>query len=102
MRAVDPIGSRRKSMVQMALPVGRYAARTFGGRSNGHRRKAVRSRKTSSNLLQHSAGEPPDYLIMSEPREFAGSLNHFRYAGFRAVSGGPAQFDDHPRSEEEK
>jgi hypothetical protein len=40
MRAVDPIGSRGKSMVQTALPIGRYAARTFRGRSNGYPRKS--------------------------------------------------------------
>jgi hypothetical protein len=70
MRAVDPIGSRGKSMVQTALPVGRYAART------------VQSRQTSANLLEHSAGEPPEYLVMSAPRDFAGSLNRFRSRGF--------------------
>ena len=65
------------------------------------RGKAVQSRQTSANLLEHSAGEPPEYLVMSEPRDFAGSLNRFR-AAFRAVSGRPVRFHDHPRSEEEK
>jgi hypothetical protein len=82
MRAVDPIGSRGKSMVQTALPVGRYAARTFRVAQTAISGKAVQSRQTSAILLEHSAGEPPEYLVMPEPRDFAGSLNRFPSRGF--------------------
>jgi len=85
-------------MIQAPLPLGWCGACVFRGRSNGYPRKSGSSRQTSANLLEHPAGEPPEYLVMSEPRDFAESLNRFR----GGVSGGPVRFHDHPRSEEEK
>jgi hypothetical protein len=82
MRAVDPIGSRGKSMVQTALPVGRYAARTFRGRSNGYPRKGGSKPSDLCESSRALSGEPPEYLVMSERRDFAGSLNRFRSRGF--------------------
>ena len=81
MCAVAPIGTRGRSMIQAPLPLGRCAACTVRGRSNGFPRKTVRTRQIPAKPREHTAG-PPEYLVASEPPDFAGSLNRSGSRGF--------------------